>query len=219
MKYVCLSFDDGPNIAPGDTTMNDMLDILEKYKVPASFFLIGNKITPENTKVIERAVKMGCDIQNHSWTHPFMTKMSVEEIKEEYKKCDDAIFAITGKKAEFFRPPYIDVKPEMYDAIPVPFICGRGCSDWEPDKDADYRYNQMIKDADNGTIYLLHVLEGNKPTLEATDRLIPELQKQGYTFVNLPDLFEKCGVDKNIPNSLWTIANHQLKGNVWPQEG
>ena len=219
MKYVCLSFDDGPNIAPGDTTMNDMLDILEKYKVPASFFLIGNKITPENTKVIKRAVELGCDIQNHSWTHPFMTKLSVEEIKEEYKKCDDAIVAITGKRPEFFRPPYIDVKPEMYDAIPVPFICGRGCSDWEPDKDADFRYNQMIKDADNGTIYLLHVLEGNKPTLEATDLLIPELQKQGYTFVNLPDLFEKCGVDKNIPNSLWTIANHQLKGNVWPQEG
>ena len=66
-KYLCLSFDDGPNNIPGDTTMNDMLDILEKYKVPGSFFLIGNKITEENKKVIRRAVELGCDIQNHSW--------------------------------------------------------------------------------------------------------------------------------------------------------
>ena len=37
-KYLCLTFDDGPNNIPGDNTMNDMLDILEKYDVPASFF-------------------------------------------------------------------------------------------------------------------------------------------------------------------------------------
>ena len=84
-KYLCLSFDDGPNNIPGDTTMKDMLDILEKYEVPGSFFLIGNKITPENKKIIERAVKLGCDIQNHSWTHSFMAKMTAQEIKEEYK--------------------------------------------------------------------------------------------------------------------------------------
>ena len=85
-KYVCLSFDDGPNNQPGDNTMNDMLDILEKYSVPASFFLIGNKITEENKKVILRAFNMGCDIQNHTWTHPFMTKLTKEEMMEEYKK-------------------------------------------------------------------------------------------------------------------------------------
>ncbi|MCR5764505.1 MAG: polysaccharide deacetylase family protein, partial [Treponema sp.] len=74
MKYLCLSFDDGPNLGD-DTTMNNMLDLLEKNNVPASFFLIGNKITPENRKVIERAQKLGCDIQNHSWTHPAMAEM------------------------------------------------------------------------------------------------------------------------------------------------
>ena len=68
-KYVCLSFDDGPNNQPGDNTMNDMLDILEKYSVPASFFLIGNKITEENRKVILRAFNMGCDIQHRVVPH------------------------------------------------------------------------------------------------------------------------------------------------------
>ena len=105
-KYLCLSFDDGPNNVPGDNTMNDMLDIMEKYNVPGSFFLIGNKITEENKKVIRRAVELGCDIQNHSWTHPFMAQMTAEQIREEYKKCDDAITEITGVRPTFL-PMYL----------------------------------------------------------------------------------------------------------------
>jgi peptidoglycan/xylan/chitin deacetylase (PgdA/CDA1 family) len=217
-KYLCLSFDDGPNIIPGDTTMNDMLDIMEKYKVPGSFFLIGNKITEENKKVIMRAVKMGCDIQNHSWTHPFMSKLTPEEIREEYKKCDDVITELTGVRPSFFRPPFVDLSQAMYDNISVPFICGRGCFDWEPDKDADFRYEHIMKAADNGTIFLLHVLEGNGATLEAVDRAIPVLKEQGYEFVNLPDLFEKCGVDPHLEKSLWTIANHHKEENIWTEQ-
>ena len=64
-KYISLTFDDGPNLGD-DSTMNDMLDILEKHGVTASFFLIGNKINENNIKVIKRAFEMGCDIENHS---------------------------------------------------------------------------------------------------------------------------------------------------------
>lgn len=205
MKYLCLSFDDGPNLG-NDTTMNDMLDILEKNNVPASFFLIGNKITEENKKVIRRAVDLGCDIQNHSWTHPAMAEMPLEAVKEEYAKCDKAIEEITGKLPEFFRPPYISVGPQMYEAIKVPFICGLGCNDWDNNYDADYRYNEMLKMAQNGCIFLLHVMEGNKYTLEAVEKIIPVLKAEGYEFVNLPDLFKKCGVSPDVPNSLWNVA-------------
>lgn len=205
-KYLCLSFDDGPNVKPGDNTMNDMLDILEKHGVVGSFFLWGNKITPENTKVIRRAFEMGCDIQNHSWTHPAMADLSIEEMKEEFQKCDDAIFEITGKRPEFFRPPYISVSDKMYEAIPLPFICGCGCNDWEPDKDADFRYNKMMEETRNGTIYLLHVMEENTATLEAVDRIIPELKAQGYEFVDLPTLFKNLGVNPNVPKSLWSVV-------------
>ena len=215
-KYVCLSFDDGPNNVPGDNTMNDMLDILEKYNVPGSFFLIGNKITEENKKVSLRAVELGCDIQNHSWTHPFMGQMTAEQIKDEYKKCDDAITEITGVRPTFFRPPYISLSQTVFDNINVPFICGMGCNDWEPDKDADFRYEHMLEAAHNGTIFLLHVMEGNNATLEAVDRAIPVLKEQGYEFVNLPDLFEKCGVDPHVKNALWSVADKEIRGNVWP---
>ena len=214
MKYVCLSFDDGPNLGD-DTTMNNMLDLLEENQVPASFFLIGNKINEENKKVIQRAISLGCDIQNHSWTHPAMAEMTVEQIIEEYEKCDKAIVELTGKKAEFFRPPYISVGAQMYEAIKVPFICGRGCMDWDMNYDANYRHDEMIKMADNGVIFLLHVSEGNQATYDAVKRVIPELKAQGYEFVNLPDLYKKCGVNPNIKQSLWSIAQENLKENYY----
>lgn len=205
-KYICLSFDDGPNLE-NDNTMNDMLDVLEKHNVPASFFLIGNKITKENSIVIKRAFKMGCDIQNHSWTHPAMTNCTLEQIKEEYEKTDEAIISITGEKPQFFRPPFIAVKDEMYEIIKTPFICGYGCEDWLENVSAEERYHRLLDGAKDGLIYLLHVMEGNVATLEAVDKIIPILKSQDYEFVNLPELFKIKGINPNQEKSLWTCVN------------
>lgn len=204
-KYLCLSFDDGPNLG-NDNTMNDMLDVLEKYQVPASFFLIGNKITKENSKVIERAFKMGCDIENHSWTHSSMPNLTFEQIKAEYQKTDDAIIKITGKRPEFFRPPYIAVDDKMYDAIKTPFICGHGCEDWEDKISAEERIHRLLEKTQDGLIYLLHVMEGNWKTVKVVDKIVPLLQKQDYEFVNLPDLFKAENVNPHTEKSLWTLV-------------
>ncbi len=192
-KYCSLTFDDGPNLGH-DTTMNDMLDILEKYNIKASFFLIGNKINKENEKVIKRAFDMGCDIENHSWTHPDMAKLTREEILDEYNKCDEAIIKITGKKPEFFRPPYISVSNLMHEVIDTPFICGHGCRDWEPEVSADERIKLMEEGTKDGVLYLLHVMEGNTNTLKALETFIPELLTQGYTFVTVPEMFKIKGI-------------------------
>ena len=204
-KYLCLSFDDGPNNKGNDNTMEQMLDILEKHQVPASFFLIGNKITPENKKIVRRAFDMGCDIENHTWTHPAMAQMSEAEIAEEYNKCDEAIIEITGKRPEFFRPPFISVGPQMYKVIKTPFICGHGCEDWEDFVEVDERIKRLMAKVCDGTIFLLHVMEGNWRTLEVVDRIVPMLKEQGYTFVNLPDLFRLEGVNPQVPDSLWSF--------------
>lgn len=204
-KYICLSFDDGPNLGD-DHTMNDMLDILEKNNIPASFFLWGNKINDENIPVIKRAFNMGCDIQNHSWTHPFMAEMTPEQMMEEYNKCDDVITEITGVRPTFFRPPFINVSDTLYETIPTPFICGEGVEDWVPDVPASVRHDRMLSAAKDGLIYLLHVIDGNQPTLEAVEKIIPELKEQGYTFVNLPELFRIKGVNPDVPKKMWTLV-------------
>ncbi len=192
-KYISLTFDDGPNLGD-DHTMNDMLDLLEKNDVVGSFFLIGNKINDENAKVIKRAFDMGCDIENHSWTHLDMTKLTREEILDEYNKCDEAIIKITGKKPEFFRPPYIAVNDLMHQVIPTPFIQGHGCKDWEPDVSAEERIKMLEEGTKDGVLYLLHVMEGNINTLKALEYLIPKLKKEGYTFVTVPEMFRIKGI-------------------------
>lgn len=192
-KYISLTFDDGPNLGD-DHTMNDMLDLLEKNDVVGSFFLIGNKINDENAKVIKRAFDMGCDIENHSWTHPAMPELTKEEMIEEYEKCDQAIIKITGKKPEFFRPPFIAVNDLMHQVIPTPFIQGHGCKDWEPDVSAEERIKMMEEGTKDGVLYLLHVMEGNINTLKALEYLIPKLKKDGYTFVTVPEMFRIKGI-------------------------
>ena len=204
-KYCSLTFDDGPNLN-GDDTMNKMLDVLEKHGVVASFFLIANKITPENTKVIERAVKMGCDIENHTWSHPDMTKLTREQIIEEYNKCNEAIIKITGKKPVLFRPPFICVNDLMHEIIHVPFICGHGCEDWVPERTADERLKLMLENQTDGVMYLLHVLEGDKNTLETVDRAIPILKEQGFEFVTAPRLFELKSVPMKDNGQNWTVV-------------
>ena len=204
-KYCSLTFDDGPNFA-GDNTMNKMLDILEKHSVVASFFLIANKISPENTAVIERAVKMGCDIENHTWSHPDMTKLTREEMVEEYNKCDEAIIKITGKKPVLFRPPYICVNDLMHEVIHVPFICGHGCEDWVPERTADERFKLMMNNVQDGVMYLLHVDDGNEATLELVDRAIPVLKEQGFEFVTAPKLYELKGVPMKDNGQNWTVV-------------
>lgn len=192
-KYISLTFDDGPNLGD-DHTMNDMLDLLEKNDVVGSFFLIGNKINDENAKVIKRAFDMGCDIENHSWTHPAMPELTKEEMIEEYEKCDQAIIKITGKKPEFFRSPFIAVNDLMHQVIPTPFIQGHGCKDWELDVSAEERIKMLEEGTKDGVLYLLHVMEGNINTLKALEYLIPKLKKDGYTFVTVPEMFRIKGI-------------------------
>lgn len=207
-KYISLTFDDGPNLGD-DSTMNDMLDILEKHGVTASFFLIGNKINENNIKVIKRAFEMGCDIENHSWTHPVMSDLSKEEIQKEYELCDQAIIKITGKKPEFFRPPYMAVSPLMHEVIETPFICGVGCQDWEADVSAEERFNKLMQARQDGVLYLLHVMEKNTATLEAVDRIIPILKEEGYTFVTVPQMFKIKDQANPKKGQLWSLVNQK----------
>ena len=187
VKYLALSFDDGPNT----TTESALLDVLAKHKVPATFFVIGKNITDESAENMKRAVKQGCEIGNHSFTHPMMTMMDEAQVKEEVETTSALIEQITGKRPEFFRPPYINVKPEMYDWIDRTFICGTDCQDWEATTSMEFRREGIISSAEPGAIYLLHDFEGNEATVEALDQAIPVLKEQGYVFVTVSELFKK----------------------------
>lgn len=190
VKYIALTFDDGPNA----TTTNEVIDKLEKYGIVASFFLVGNNVNDESVKAVKRAYDLGCEIDNHSRTHSNMTELSAEEIKAEFDYTDEKVYEITGEHTKFFRPPYIAVHQIMFDNIDVPFIAGIGANDWEDRVTAEMRARMILKQAKDGDIILLHDAEGNSMTVEALDTIIPELQKQGYKFVTVTELFSAKGI-------------------------
>ncbi|MCM1297924.1 MAG: polysaccharide deacetylase family protein [Firmicutes bacterium] len=200
---IALTFDDGPNT----TTTNEVLDVLEKYQVKASFFLIGNNINEESAKAVKRAYDLGCEIDNHSKSHSYMNQMEADEIKEETDFVTEKVREITGEPTKFFRPPYIAVNKTMYDNIDMPFICGIGCDDWNQNVTVDLRVVGIEGQIEDGAIILLHDVEGNSQTVEAIDRIIPDLLEEGYQFATVSELFEAKGIEISADDSnLYTIV-------------
>ena len=200
MPLIALTFDDGPNtvITP------QVLDTLEEYDAVGTFFLIAQNITPESAEVVRRAQAMGCEIENHSVTHGFMDKMTVDEIREEVRVCTEKIVEITGRAPQFFRPPFISVSKAMYDNIDLTFICGIGCEDWVPTVSAQERIDRVLAAAEDGQIVLLHDMQWNQNTADALKTIIPELKKRGFELVTVSQLFEK----KNVtPQRCWLYSN------------
>ena len=189
-KYIAFTFDDGPNT----TTTVQVLDLLEKYGVVASFFLVGNNITDATAPVVKRAYDMGCEIDNHSQSHSYMNTMTADEITAEINFTNQKIYDIIGKMPCFFRPPYIAVNSTMYEAIDLPFICGKGCNDWDASVTTERRINSVTRFTKNGLIVLLHDAQGNNQTVEALDTLIPQLLADGYHFVTVTQLFEQFDI-------------------------
>lgn len=201
---IALTFDDGPNI----TTTVQVLDMLEKYQVTASFFLIGNNINDSSAKVVKRAYDMGCEIDNHSKTHSYMNQMEADAIIEEVKFVSDKVEEITGEPTRFFRPPYIATSGTMYDNIDMPFICGVGCNDWDNMVTVQQRIDNTISQVKDGTIILLHDSQGNSKTVEALDTIIPTLLDEGYQFVTVSELFEAKGIEISAEDTnLYTIVS------------
>ena len=99
-KKIALTFDDGPHYKYTD----EILDILEKYGVKATFFVIGVNAERHPEKV-KRIALSGHEIGNHTYSHPHLKKVSAQELESEIEKASEVISRLTGKKPVLFRPP------------------------------------------------------------------------------------------------------------------
>ncbi len=101
-RVAYLTFDDGIN----KTDTPKVLDILSKYNVKATFFIVGSSIEA-NKDILKRILDEGHSIGNHTYTHKKEIIYSkVEDFKEELKKTNDLIYQVTKKNVKLFRPPY-----------------------------------------------------------------------------------------------------------------
>ena len=206
-KIVALTFDDGPNTS---TTVK-VLDVLKENDVAATFFLCGKNINKDTRPIMKRAVTQGCELGNHSRTHSDMRGLTVEKMRMEIEYTSHIIKQTTGVASEFFRPPYLLCNDLMHSSIKMPFIGGFSIEDWLPEVDAAERARRVVAKVKPGDIILLHDFEGNDATVDALKTIIPELKKQGYTFVTVGNLFKEAGIEPQAHNK-------RLYSNVYEQE-
>lgn len=188
-KFVALSFDDGPSL----TTMQ-MLDVMERYDARGSFFIIGSRINEQTEASMHRAVKMGCDVENHSLTHRHLPQLSAEEQREEAARTTALIEQYVGRTPQLFRAPYLDADSVTHAVVPQIFIGGRGPADWNKDVPTEERIEGYLKAAEDGVIFLMHDFEGNGATAEALEVILPRLKEEGYGLVTVAELFAVKGV-------------------------
>lgn len=195
-KIIALSFDDGPS-----NVTADILDILKKEKVKATFFVVGSW-GEENAQDMVRAFREGHAIENHSWDHPYMAGMTAEQMTDEIERNADWIESFIGQRPVFFRPPYINVSPLLHETIGLTFINGINCEDWEPSVDAANRTQRILDQAKDGDVILMHDMADNVQTVEAVRTLIPALKERGFELVTVPELFERKGVTPQPHNGI-----------------
>lgn len=191
-KYVALTFDDGPNniVTPA------VLDRVEKYNIVATFFVNGKNISDDVKGVMDRAISLGCEYQNHSQNHKDMTKIDKQEIEDEINKTSELVEKYTGKKPEYFRPPFINVNDLMFDTIDLTFICGTCSQDWSVDEPKEETAKTILSNVKPGDVILLHDSDYNMKTAQALDIIVPSLIKQGYKFVTVSKLFDIYKTEK-----------------------
>lgn len=177
---VALTFDDGPSIYTGE-----LLDILKKENVKATFFVLGQSASVQKNTV-KRIADEGHNIGNHSYDHKDFRKISDTEARRQIDLTDEIIQEITGEKPKYFRFPYGAHTKENLAMVERPIILWNvDPLDWKH-KDVSYVTKAMSKGSPQAII-LAHDI--HKTTVQAIPQVIKNLKEQGYHIVSLDDLF------------------------------
>jgi len=186
-KKIAISFDS----SWGDDNTEEILNILDKYNVKATFFVLGGWVEryPEKVKAMK---DRGHEIGNHTYSHPDMTKISRDKIIMEIAATDSKIKQVTGEGTILFRCPsgaYNNLVIETVESTK------HYCLQWDVDsidwkaEGVEKEYNRVISKTKPGSILLFH--NDAKYTPKTLPRIIEKLQKDGYEFMKISQLIYK----------------------------
>ena len=188
-KVLYLTFDAGYENGYTD----DILDILQKHRVPAAFFVTGDYLS-RAADLVRRMTREGHIVGNHTLSHPDMTTLSPEQFHGELTGAEERYFDITGQTMpKYYRPPQ-----GIYDERTLQLAREKGYrtvfwslayADWDneaqPDPEAAVeKLNSRIHD---GAVILLHAT--SKTNAQILDRLLTGWKEQGYRFAPITELF------------------------------
>lgn len=187
-KELYLTFDNG--YENGYTAR--VLDVLKAKQVQAAFFVTGHYVK-DQPDLVKRMVQEGHLVGNHSWSHPDMTQIPDQSIKEELEKVQARVSELTEQKQmRFMRPPRGIFSDRMLNASRT---CGYtnvfwsiAYKDWDVNdqKGQEHAYRMVMSQLHPGAVILLHSV--SKDNAEALGRIIDDARGQGYAFQSLDNL-------------------------------
>ena len=175
---VALTFDDGP----GKYT-DRVLSILEKYNVRATFFVQGQYVS-KYEDVLNRAIDLGSEIGNHTWSHVNLTS----GVGNQISRTNEAVYNATGVYPKVYRPPYGSYNKSVLNSISMPAIMWSvDTLDWKT-RNASKTLQSVQKDTRDGAIILMHDI--HEPTADAVEPVVKWLLMNGYQLVTVSELIE-----------------------------
>jgi peptidoglycan/xylan/chitin deacetylase (PgdA/CDA1 family) len=175
-KHIFLSFDDGPQ-----EQTEAVLDLLKKYDIKANFFCIGKHLET-NPKLAQRLHNEGHFIGNHSHSHTLNFPMkSKKTIIEELQRTNAIIERYTGKRCQFFRPPFGVSNPTISKAVATLKMRAVGWSIRSldtKDKDGKKALNKIKRNLKSGDIVLLH--DHSTHIIFILEHLLVFLKEEGF---------------------------------------
>lgn len=188
-KRIALTFDDGPH--PRNTPK--ILDILDKYGIKATFFLIGvnAKNYPEALKMV---IDKGHEIGNHTYSHKPLKSKSKDEIYKEIMDTEREIAKSGSFSTSLIRPPcglYDNTLVEIAIENDYKIVLWNiDTKDWAHTSSSDI-FAKVVNNVRGGDIVLFHdYISGENNTVEALNLIIPKLISLGYEFVTVSELLQ-----------------------------
>lgn len=184
-KAVAFSFD----AAWGNEDTDELIKILDKYNVKTTFFVVGEWVDkyPESVKALFDARH---EIMNHSNTHPHMTKLSANEMKNEIESCNEKIEKITGRTPTLFRAPFGEYSNDLIATLDtLNMYCIQwdiDSRDWKEDYSVERIVSGVVENAKSGSICLFHNAAKNTP--KALPIILEKLIANGYEILPVSKL-------------------------------
>ncbi|MCT9933535.1 polysaccharide deacetylase family protein [Planotetraspora sp. A-T 1434] len=184
LKCVALTFDDGP----GDNT-GKLLDILAAHHARATFFMLGQMINDETRDFVRRMVSEGHEVGNHSWDHASLAGLSNDALKRELQRTQEVVQQVTGVRMTVMRPPYGSTNQQVEAATReeglAQIMWAVDTLDWRDRNSAIVA--KRCAEAKAGDIVLMHDI--HPTTVDAVPHLLDELDRKGFTYVTVSELF------------------------------